>query len=468
MSLRAFLPAVAALAIVGCDSILDVKPMTTVPTDVAIVDANSARAALAGLYDAMQDGSYYGGAYVLFNDLSSDNAQHAGTFTTYADADANDLTADNSTIEGMWDAVYRTIGRANTLIARVPGVTRMDAAERSGIGGEAYAIRALAYFDLLKDWGTTADKDGGPGGVPIRVTPPATVRDIGTVVRADTTAVFAQILADLANAQSRITNTSPSRATVGFVRALRAKVLLYRRNYSQARDEAAAVLGLGYSLAPTFQALFTPDGTRTSEDILRLEFTDQDAMNLGFFYLTRGLGGRREVAPTADLRNSFEGGASDLRRDVTIGLSGTTRYGKKWPTPVGAEDFHVMRLAEVILIKAEAHAQLGELALAVAEYNKVRVRAGLPAHALGVTNIGTAAVPNVLDTQAEVLAAVYRERRSELALEGDRFPDLVRRGVAASVISLQTGRPFAPSQARYPIPQGEIDVMSSIKQNPGY
>jgi len=90
----------------------------------------------------------------------------------------------------------------------------------------------------------------------------------------------------------------------------------------------------------------------------------------------------------------------------------------------------------------------------VAEYNKVRVRAGLAPHVLGVDVI----------TQADVMAAILKERRRELALEGDRWPDLVRLGIAATVKSF-TDRPF---QALFPIPLQETVTAPGVVQNPGY
>lgn len=100
--------------------------------------------------------------------------------------------------------------------------------------------------------------------------------------------------------------------------------------------------------------------------------------------------------------------------------------GTKCPMTVGAEDLHVIRLAEVILNKAEAHTMLDQLPLAVAEYNKVCERAGLLAHVLGV---------DVIDRQ-DVLEAIWQERRVELTFEGDRWPDLVRTGRAVEVLAL--------------------------------
>ena len=111
---------------------------------------------------------------------------------------------------------------------------------------------------------------------------------------------------------------------------------------------------------------------------------------------------------------------------------------------------HVIRLGEVILIRAEALAQMNKLPEAVDEYNKTRVRAGLaPDQRTG-------------RTQADVLNSIYNERRLELAFEGDRWPDLVRRGVAASTLGIPA------NMTLFPIPQHEIDTAPGITQNPGY
>ena len=83
---------------------------------------------------------------------------------------------------------------------------------------------------------------------------------------------------------------------------------------------------------------------------------------------------------------------------------------------------HAIRFAEVLLIKAETQARQNDLAGAVDTYNLIRERAGLDPHNLG----------DEVTTQAEVLAAIDHERRVELAMEGDRWPDLVRTGTAAS------------------------------------
>jgi hypothetical protein len=113
---------------------------------------------------------------------------------------------------------------------------------------------------------------------------------------------------------------------------------------------------------------------------------------------------------------------------------------------------HVIRFAEVLLIRAEALARQNDLVGAVDSYNQLRARAGLAGHTLGAE----------VTTQADVLAAIELERRRELAFEGDRWPDLVRAGRAVEVLGIPE------FQTLFPIPQAEIDVAPGLTQNPGY
>lgn len=469
MRLKTLFLAGALFAVAGCESALEVDPVTVVPEEDAVVDAVSARAALAGAYDAMQSGDYYGEVMFTWGELSADNAQHSGTFTSYADADQAVITSDNGQVEGTWDAIYDAINRANVLIQRLPALTNMDAAERDQMIGEALFIRALGYHNLVKLW----------AGVPIRTTPVASIEDAANVSRATVAEVYTQILADLTQAEGLMSSQTGTRnASIGAVRALRARTLLYRASsgptglnatadWAAAEAAATSVINMGYSLAPAFGDLFHPTGADTDEDIFRLRFNDQDAFTGGYYFLVKTLGGRYEVAPTANVRTSFEAG--DGRFAVTIKADparATRFYGAKFSTSTGTEHPHVFRLAEMYLIRAEARARQGspaQLGAAVADYNMLRVRAGLAPHTFGVTVV----------TQADVLSAIARERRSELAFEGDRWPDLVRSGNGVAIMTAHRGT-FAAHQILYPIPQNEIDVTrlpdgsARLTQNPGY
>lgn len=430
-----------AFASAGCDDLLDVQPVDETPDTEAIRDAATAQAALVGAYASLASTAYYGGTFVFFGDLLADNAEHTGTLHSYAEADLLDIQADNGAVSGIWDVIYRGINRANVIIETVPEVPGIPAGERARILAEAHFLRALHYHNLVRWWGP----------VPLVTAPPTTVDEASAVSRAPVDEVYAQILADLDAAAAGVgTAGAATRATRGAVEALRSRVLLYRGDWSGAEDAALAVAGMGYALAPAFDDLFTPDGAPTTEDILRVVFTPADYNNIGYYYISSDCGGGRgEVGVAPDLAAAFS--PSDARGGWTVLAVDEDLCGGKYPTTLGAEDVHAIRYAEVLLNLAEAFARQNRLGEAVDAYNEVRARAGLAHHVLG----------SDVTTQQEVLDAVWRERRLELALEGDRWPDLVRTGRADAVV------PGAAACAhRLPIPQDEMDVAPNLEQNP--
>jgi len=447
----------------GCDNVLDVHPVNDVDESQAITTPGGARAAVAGMYDALQNFSYYGGQLVFFGDLSSDDVEHTGTFTTYRQLDQNDITSDNGSVEGFWDALYRAIGRTNVVIERVPGVTALDPAERDVMLGEAHFIRALTYHNLVKFWGDTASSGLG---VPIVLIPPPDVPSTGLVTRATTGEVYAQILTDLNDAETLLAGSSNDAhsANLMAVHALRARVYLYQKNWVGAETEAEAVAAAGYTLAPNYDDLFTPDGDDTPEDILRLRFDAVDFCWEGYYYLPYEVQGRGEIAPSLNLIQayspSFNGSpatfdTTDQRGKWSITFfdpsDGSTKYGSKWRTGIGAEDIQVFRFAEMLLIQAEAEARQNKLGEAEATLTPIRTRAGLAAAGLDTM------------TQANAINAILNERRLELAMEGDRWPDLVRTGRVQTVLP-----GVAAFQTLYPIPLNELDVAPGLVQNPGY
>jgi hypothetical protein len=455
--------AVLLAAAAGCktDDLLQVDPTTSIPEEQAIVDAATARAALAGAYNALQDADdayYYAESFVDFGDLASDNTEAVGTFTQYYDADDNDIRADDSVIEGIWDNIYEGISRTNILIARLPSVAGLDPEERDNMLGQVHFLRALHYHNLLKHWAGPIPGNANADGVPLRLEPVSDIATASQIQRASRADVYTQILADLQLAETLLAGTSDTRrASFGAVKALQARVHLYREDWANALATASAAEAEGYSLASSYGDLFTSEGTETSEDIFRIVYTPQEFNLLSYYYLHDTFGGRYEVAPTQNLYDAYE--ASDGRRDVTIQLADDeSLFGFKYPSSgAGTEHVHVIRFAEVILTKAEALARQGQLGLAVAEYNRVRQRAGLTPHVLGVT---------IANDQNAVLAQIWKERRLEFALEGDRYAELVRTGQFLTALNLAPERAY---QSRYPIPQNERDVTQpALTQNPGY
>jgi starch-binding outer membrane protein, SusD/RagB family len=461
--MRILLPAAClALAVAGCDTedVLTVEPTTVVPASGAITDVVSARSATSGLYDALQSGSYYGEAFVTFSDLLSDNARHRGTFSTYANAEANALTSENTTIGGIWSALYRSIARANANIEALTDPSFViSEEEQNQMLGEAYFMRALSHHNAVKFW----------GDVPLITKSISTPAEAAAVTRTPVAQVYTQILADLASAEEHFelgTGSGDTRqASLLAAQALRARVHFYRArtagadsvaDYNAAIAAADEVISTpGVALAPSYADLFDPRGNATSEDILRVRFSDQDAGNVSYYYMDKTLGGRRELGPTdagaGRITAAYETG--DLRRTVSLALAGTRNYVKKFPSVTGTEHMHVIRLAEVILIKAESQARLGQLAAAIATMNPIRVRAGLAPLALGTM------------TRQQVVDAIINERRLELAFEGDRWADMIRTGQALTFLAAK-GAPA--TQALYPIPSTELDTAPDLTQNPGY
>ena len=442
MRLRHLLPALALAAVTGCDSILDTDPVDRIPLDQAITNGVTARSALVGAYDALQSLSYYGRNFLVVSDLASDNADHQGTLTALGDVDANEMRADNTTIAGVWGAIYSGIGRVNLILAKVPTVSGLEPEERDQILGEAHFLRALHYHNLVKYWDS----------IPMPLQPVSSPDEAAEYTRASVAAVYAQIINDLEEAAELMDADVEETLTAspGAVDALMSRVLLYKGDWAGTIAAAERVYARGYELAPTYPSLFDSEGAPTTEDIFRVHFTAQEYNELGYYYR---FSGRWETAPTANLFNAYEAG--DARKAHSVRLSGGDYESRKFPTTVGAEDLHVLRLAEVILNKAEAHARLMQLDLAVDEYNKIRERAGLDPHVLGVD----------VTSQQDVLNAIWKERRLELALEGDRFAELYRIGTGAAVLGLGPDRVY---QLRYPIPETERTVAPGLSQNPGY
>ena len=122
MRLQAFAAALLLVGTVSCDKTLSLAPASEVTEESAIVDAASARSALAGAYDALQDGDYYGGGLLFYSDMLSQDVQHTGTFSDFAAADANRVLPDNEELLAIYAAIYKAVGVANQLIARVPSV----------------------------------------------------------------------------------------------------------------------------------------------------------------------------------------------------------------------------------------------------------------------------------------------------------------------------------------------------------
>lgn len=433
-----------ALGACGTDTLLNPLPVDEISDEIAIIDVESAQAALNGAYSSLQN--LYGFEWVMWTDLLTDDVEHTGTFGSFADGDLHNFRPNMGVIDGIWTTHYSGIDRVNRIIQKVSSFDGMDQAEVDQILGEAYAIRGLLYFNLVRVW----------GGVPLVLVPPASLEEAGQVSRASAAETWAQVRSDLAQAASLLAGSSNDVHTFftpGAVTAVEAKVALYQQDWATAASKAQQLVNSGeYALVANLRDAFTADGDPSSEDILRIAFTATEWCSQGWWYRYDG---RLEIGATWDIYNLYEPG--DQR--FTLNFDGTRNDGiqvVKWPTPIGAEDIHVVRYADIILVLAEALAEQNDLSNAVSYLNQIRARAGVSEYVFGTD----------LNTQQEVLDAIYLERRLELAFEGERWHDLVRTGRAMDVLGTM-GR-FEPHEVLWPIPVGEMDTAPNLVQNPGY
>jgi hypothetical protein len=430
-------------ALFSCN-VLDVKPQSAIPAEVAFKDKAGIEKGILGAYASFQDLSYYGRSYLIFSDLAADNLDHPADATAleYAQIDNNVIVPENASVEGIWSSAYAGINAANSVMDKVPTMADMSEAEKTQAIGELYFIRALNHFNLMNYF----------GAIPIKtvVTSGSTVFD---VKRSPVPDVYAQIITDLTQAEKNLAVSDVKiRASRYAASALLARVYLYQGNYAQAKAKATEVIGSkAYEIIPNFAAVFTD---QSAESIFEIDFTPLRRNRIAEYNIPKSMKGRREVAPSADLLAFFEPG--DMRPDTTIALSPDDKlpYPTKYDDlAIGEDNVIVLRLPEMYLIRAEAEAKLeGDIDVIRADIDVVRTRAKLG--------------PVAGDDYATLLKAIERERRAEFAFEGHRWFDLVRTKRAVDVLEKVNN----VNQTLFPIPLSEIITNRdpNMTQNPGY
>ncbi|MCO6460345.1 MAG: RagB/SusD family nutrient uptake outer membrane protein [Saprospiraceae bacterium] len=427
----------------SCD-VLDVEPTASIPASEVYKTKADVDRGILGAYNSLQALSYYGRTYITFSDLASDNLIHPlnATSTEYAEIDNNHILPENASVDGMWSAIYDGLNVANNVIAKIPQMNFLSQEEKDKALGELYFLRALNHFNLLIYF----------GGVPLKLKPTIGLSEVNAV-RNSVDEMYASIIQDLTFASDHLTNNSSqkTRASRGAANALLARVYLYKKDYNNAVVYASKVINEGgYTLLDNYADVFSTDESK--ESIFEVDFTPLDRNRVAEYNFPLTKNGRGEVAPDPDFVASYD--VNDSRLDATFAYSGTTPYVIKYDDlSTGGDNIIVLRLAEMYLIRAEALAQLNSNANDIlSDLNKIRKRAGL--EDITTNNI------------SELLSAIEKERRFELAFEGQRWFDLVRTGRALDILP----NVKESYQLLFPIPQSEIltNTNPGMNQNPGY
>ena len=485
---------IAVLLSASCTKdFLDKVPPTALPAGTAINSESSMLTALAGTYASLRSANLYGRTLPVIGDLKADNAyvttSNSGRYITTNNFAFNSSDADAL---GVWQSAYIAIKYANTIINAGTLTGVVNTTNVAEYQGEAYAIRALMHFELVRCFATPYTVDNTKPGVPIVLT----YNQDALPARNTVKEVYTQVIADLEKAYSLCTLYRGTAYLSKYaIRALEARVYQNMGDWANAKTTALdvvtnsgwAMLSAAAYCAPSgslgtsgANATYSPGGywansaTQTSTKNETFFDVSSDAVNnnqfdqIGFIYLTVG-SGYGDLLGTSELYNLYT--ATDVRRGLMpnagvgyrSGQAGNTYLCYKYPNPGSAtdkDDTKVIRLSDVILILAEAYYNAGDFVNANLYLNKVATQRD--------PSFGGWA-----DTGTQVLEDILIERRKELAFEGSRFWDLLRLNrswTKVKNLSPLTTVAVAPGNIglMFPIPVTETNANPNIAQNTGY
>jgi len=439
------------------------SPTSLTPAQALGTEADL-QVALRGAYAGLRGVDFYGRSMPIWGDIMADNAYQSALntnrYTFYNDySDTKGATAADGNVSGLWTSAYSVILRANNII----NTTVASNANVDQYRGEAYAIRALAYFALVRHFAKPYSDDPAALGVPIVTTYNPDLKP----ARNKVSEVYALMVDDLNKAYTLMTKyTNSSQFSKYAAKALQAKVYLHMGDKTNAKTAALDVINNGgfTSLTAASHASYWSNSVVTTSKLETLFEVSSDAVaNLAFdalSYLYSQAGNYGDLLCADDLYASFS--ATDVRKALyptgtRAGLSAA--FVNKYPVIQGdLSDTKVLRLSEMYLIAAEASLP-GNEADALTYVNYITSRRGATA---------------IASTGAQLFEDIITERRKELAFEGDRFHDMQRlkRNIVRSTNYPATSRtvPYTVFRRLFPIPQVEVDANPQIKpqQNAGY
>ncbi len=478
------LVAAVGTTLVACDQfgIDETEPSDSVSSNQAFTSVTGFESVLTAAYDRLQAFNRYGQYYQLYPSALADNAFSQGGSGRYGDV------IPNNTSLGGYGIMYEAIDLSNNVISRIDGLEPDDPNPqqvRDRIAGQAYFLRALNYFDLMRNYAYEPGRevDGFDLGVILRTEPTESATDADNRARATNTEVYDQILSDLQEATNRLEGITLSRnlGNRAAAFALRARVQLYLENWEaadQAADSALTVAANTGVVGTSGDLLVDPSnfasawsGPTHPESIFELAmqqgtdgdatFSNQALSALSYAECASGACGPGEfrefsfeVTPSPTLPYA----SGDVRTSLINTLSSGVPVLGKYTNTIAlfTDRIPLIRVPELYLIQAEARAE-GAPGDPLPPLNTVRTARGL------------SSLSGLSD--AEVVDSVLAERRRELVYEGHRWFDLKRRGMDvpkpqpnATVDPL----PYENRRILAPLPQDEVTANPQLVQNPGY
>lgn len=471
------------LAAASCtkDDFLEKNPNGVLSTGNFYKTAGDAEAAINGAYSILLD--FWAESIAFKKDIISDDAVKGQgvDLAALTNFDNLNFSATDGVNQTIWGLYFKGVYLTNLVLDYVPAID-MDAAQKDRILGEAHFLRAFYYYTLTIRY----------GGLPLIS---STINAEYYPKRATAADTWAFIETDLRKAaellplKSAYGSSDIGRASKGAALSLLGTAYLFQEKWQDAFDTYGQVIQSGeYSLEPEFGNLFKPEYDNGTEVVFETQFKGGGEFSYGngFNFWVRPRNGSTIFGlgfcmPTQSLVDEFEAGDPRLKYTVirpgdiiSDEVSGFP-FQAEWSPETGMscgkyvvgvtvgsnaerheQNLKQIRYAEVLLGYAEAAYRLGNTGEAVDKINMIRARA---------RGSNTEVLP-ALDGSEDIFAAIVHERRVELALEGKRYFDLVRWGLAEEKLSAKGYQPAR--KGLYPIPQTERDVNPNLVQNPGF
>lgn len=449
------------------DDFLNLTPQQSVSDTEFLQSISDFQAAIIGGYDQLQLADWYGRYMLLVPDIMGEDVkQNASANRAKEWAEYNgSINTTHRVDREFWAEIYEAVNMANQMINSSFEPLESVRAQFNQLVGEAHALRALAYFDLVRIFAQhyTFTPDASHPGVPLVLEFDVTNKPARNTVKE----VYDQVISDFTQAISLMTIDPPNsgRFSKEAAQALLSRVYLYKEDYANAEAMATAVIQSGkYSLATASEYPTMFLNGFSAESIFEMVYTATDnpgSNHLGGMYKETGYG---DYLPANSLLAMMDD--NDVRKTMfTTDPNLQGQYASfrvnKYPSTgaaIGTDNLPVIRLSEVYLNRAEARVQQGNDTGAQADLNLIRQRA-LPS-----------AAP-VTATGADLLAEILKERRIELCFEGHRLFDITRH--KQDVVRTDCTSPVCimayPSELFVlPIPFEETNVNPNITQNAGY
>ena len=516
--------------LVACNKdFLDVKPQQSVLIEDVFSQMSTSRAAVNGLYSLMQSYSYYGRDAMVIPEVISDNVTRSvRTGNRYTGMNTMTHTATDANVSRMWNQMYQVATNANAIIANEDNIkkiaTSLEQAEAAQLVGEAYAIRAMVYFDLAKFFGRPLNftADGSHLCVPLVLKPVTKIEEVVFPARNTAAEVYAQIEKDITEALKRlpvdggvINSGSVSNAMFRTrmnrwgVTALRARVAVFREDWPTAVAAATEVINSGRYSLYSFGSMLQDFRTQNSaESIFEVVNNSNDNPGTDSYAYISSQQGYGELLGTITSMNSRSTGATlttfrslydaysatDVRRGF-VALGNRNALGGETNVPLCLkyvnittylENIKVMRIAEMYLSRGEALARLAianndiaQLTASLVDINLIRKSRDTSSNTRPYTASLLATPPVGTLRATAYVDSIIVERRKELALEGQRLFDLNRTrtnfvkissgGNATSrLINYSTSTSTLTQRTILPIPLTQVQNNPNMVQNPGF